>query len=339
MCAKYSNKKADPSYLIKELQESQIPPNGKLGLAVTNKDYPDVKFQAGDFDELIVNLLSTVNFDNKLVAYVEKRRFNDSNREYLEQLLSAYSGESILELEEVPEQNWNQEWEQTIQPQRIGKFLVKPTWSDEEPQMNEILLEIDPKMSFGTGYHPTTRLMLNQLQQVHPEEKNILDAGTGTGILAIAAVKLGANKAVGFDIDPWSRDNAVENIYLNGVDGLVEIRFGGIETVDKLESFHITLANINRNVLIEMLPFLVNHTREGGILLLSGLMQKDEDTIRDEVATLPAQVAEVVHEEEWILMQIINIFLVYPELHAQCFSTILVNSINSSRLSCSARLL
>lgn len=246
-------------------------------------------------------------FDDKLVAYIDKQRFNDSNREYLEQLISAYSGDSFLEFEDIPDQNWNETWEQTIQPQRIGKFLVKPTWSKETPAENEILLEIDPKMSFGTGYHATTRLMLRQIQEINLEGKKVLDAGTGTGILAIAAVKLGAGKAVGFDNDSWSRDNARENTLLNRVDESVEIRFGGIETVDDLESFDVTLANINRNVLLEILPFLVNHTREGGIICLSGLLDKDEDAIRDKVEKLPAQVAEVVHEEEWILFQILKV--------------------------------
>ena len=124
-------------------------------------------------------------FDNKLVAYIEKHRFNDSNREYLEQLIAAYSGDSFLEFEDIPEQNWNETWEQTIQPQRIGKFLVKPTWSTEIPDHDEILLEIDPKMSFGTGYHATTRLMLQQIQEINIEGKTVLDAGTGTGILAM----------------------------------------------------------------------------------------------------------------------------------------------------------
>lgn len=246
-------------------------------------------------------------FDDKLVAYIDKQRFNDSNREYLEQLISAYSGDSFLEFEDIPEQNWNETWEQTIQPQRIGKFLVKPTWSKEIPAEDEILLEIDPKMSFGTGYHATTRLMLRQIQEIQLGRKNVLDAGTGTGILAIAAVKLGASKAVGFDNDSWSRDNARENTLLNRVDESVEIRFGGIETVDDLESFDVTLANINRNVLLEILPFLVSHTKEGGIICLSGLLEKDEDAIRDKVEKLPAQVTAFEQEEEWILMQILKV--------------------------------
>lgn len=243
-------------------------------------------------------------FDDKLVAYIEKNRFNDSNREYLEQLIAAYSGDSFMEFEEIPEQNWNETWEQTIQPQRIGKFLVKPTWSTETAAADEILLEIDPKMSFGTGYHATTRLMLKQIQTIDVKDKTVLDAGTGTGILAIAAVKLGARKAVGFDIDTWSRDNALENTFLNGVDHAIEIRHGGIETIDENELFDLILANINRNVLLDMVPSLVNHTQKGGIICLSGLLHKDEDSIRDALSELPVEVTDLEHEEEWSLIQI-----------------------------------
>jgi ribosomal protein L11 methyltransferase len=243
-------------------------------------------------------------FDHKLVAYIEKNRFNDSNREYLEQLIAAYSGNSMIELEDVPDQNWNEAWEQTIQSQRIGKFLVKPTWSEEEPNDEEILLEIDPKMSFGTGYHTTTRLMLQQIQKMDLNDKTVLDAGTGTGILAIAAIKLGAKKALGFDVDSWSRDNALENIFINKVDHFVEIRFGGIESTDEHELFDLILANINRNVLVDILPSLVEHLNTDGVICLSGLLHTDEDTIRDRLSSQPVQVTEVEHEEEWILMQI-----------------------------------
>lgn len=246
-------------------------------------------------------------FDDKLVAYIEKKRFNDSNREFLEQLIAAYSGDSIMEFEDIPEQNWNETWEQTIQPQRIGKFLVKPTWSTETPDDDEILLEIDPKMSFGTGYHATTRLMLQQIQKVDIEGKTVLDAGTGTGILAIATIKLGAKKAVGFDIDTWSRDNALENTLINGVDHSIEIRHGGIETVDEHESFDLILANINRNVLLDMIPSLVYHAKEGGTICLSGLLYKDEDSIRNTLSELPVEVTDVEHEEEWIFIQILKV--------------------------------
>ncbi|MDR9367355.1 MAG: 50S ribosomal protein L11 methyltransferase [Balneolaceae bacterium] len=275
-------------------------------------NYLRVEFELSeDLHELFIAELMDMDFygfeqfDDKLVAYIEKQRFNDSNREYLEQLVAAYSGDSIMEFEDIPEQNWNQSWEQTIQPQRIGKFLVKPTWSTERPVDDEIVLEVDPKMSFGTGYHTTTRLVLKQIQGMDLKDKVILDAGTGTGILAIAAIKLGARKAIGFDIDSWSRDNAHENSFLNKVNDSFEVRFGGIETIDDHELFDLILANINRNVLIEILPDLVNHlNHDDGMICLSGLLHTDEDAIRDRLYEMPVQVSDVEREEEWILMEI-----------------------------------
>jgi len=277
-------------------------------------NYLRVEFELSeDLHELFIAELMDMDFygfeqfDDKLVAYIDKQRFNDSNREYLEQLVAAYSGDSIMEFEDIPEQNWNQSWEQTIQPQRIGKFLVKPTWSTERPADDEIVLEIDPKMSFGTGYHTTTRLILKQIQGMDLKDKVILDAGTGTGILAIAAIKLGAGKAIGFDIDSWSRDNAHENSFLNKVNDNFEVRFGGIETIDDHELFDLILANINRNVLIDILPDLVNHLNNDGLICLSGLLYTDEDAFRDRLYELPVQVSDVKREEEWILMEILKV--------------------------------
>ena len=243
-------------------------------------------------------------FDDQLVAYVEKPRYNDTHREYIEQLIAAWPGASFKETEDIEEQNWNQTWEQSIQPQRIGPFLVKPTWSAEEPAEDEILLEIDPKMAFGTGYHATTRLMLRQLHKLQPRGKKILDAGTGTGILAIASVKLGAASVVGFDVDPWSEVNAKENTLLNEADEYIDIRFGGIEQIRDDEIFDITLANINRNVILEMLPGMIKHTKAGGIICLSGLLDSDEDIIRHGLENVPVDVVDVQQEEEWILFQL-----------------------------------
>jgi len=273
-------------------------------------NYLRVEFELNpDLHELFIAELIDLDFygfeqlDNKLIAYIESNRFNDSNREYLEQLIAAYAGGSFLEFEEIPDKNWNESWEQTIEPQRVGRFLIRPTWSNESPGKDEILLEIDPKMSFGTGYHATTRLILRNIQEIDFTGKSVLDAGTGTGILAIASIKLGAKKAVGFDIDPWSRDNARENILINNVDHSVEIRFGGVETIDEFEKFDIVLANINRNALLEMLPELVKHTTSGGKIYLSGLLYSDEDQMREKIAETHLEVADIKQEQEWILIE------------------------------------
>ena len=243
-------------------------------------------------------------FDNSLEAYVERSRFNDTHREYIEQLVSLYPGITFSEEKEIEEQNWNSTWEKSIKPQRIGKFLVKPTWSAEEPTEEEILLEIDPKMSFGTGYHATTRLILRELERMPMKGKIVMDAGTGTGILAIASVKLGAINVIGFDTDPWSQDNAYENTFLNGVQDKIEIRFGGIEQIRQDELFDITLANINRNVILEIIPFLSQHTKVGGQICITGLLDSDEEIIRKKLSEQPVHIISFEKEEEWILFRL-----------------------------------
>jgi ribosomal protein L11 methyltransferase len=243
-------------------------------------------------------------FDERMEAFVEISRFNDSHREYIEQLVSIFPDVSFSEVEEIEEQNWNQTWEHSIQAQRIGRFLVKPTWSSETAADNEILLEIDPKMSFGTGYHPTTRLILRELEKMPIKGKTVMDAGTGTGILAIAAIKLGATYAIGFDTDPWSKDNAFENTLINGVETRTEIRFGGIEQINPDQMFDISLANINRNVLLEIIPFLAAHTKTGGQICMSGLLYSDEEIIREKLSDEPVNILNVEREEEWILFRL-----------------------------------
>jgi len=242
--------------------------------------------------------------DNELIAYVEKRRFNDSNREHIEQLTALFPDCSFREMDEIEEQNWNESWEKTIQPQTIGSFLVKPTWSDTQPEGGQILLEIDPKMAFGTGYHATTRLALRQLSSINCSGMKVMDAGTGTGILGIAAIKKGATQVVGFDTDPWSENNAVENTYINGVQSQFAVRFGGIEQIEENEVFDLSLANINRNVILEILEFLSKHTKPGGDIVITGLLDTDEETIRGKIETLPVSVSEIAKEDEWILFHL-----------------------------------
>lgn len=243
-------------------------------------------------------------FDHELIAYVEKRRFNDSNREHIEQLTALFPECSFREMDEVEEQNWNEGWEKTIQPQVIGTFLVKPTWSDAKPDEGQILLEIDPKMAFGTGYHATTRLALRQLSELDCTGLNVMDAGTGTGILGIAAVKKGASHVVGFDTDPWSENNAVENTYINQVQDSFDVRLGGIEQIGDNELFDLSIANINRNVILEILGFLAEHTKPGGQVLITGLLNSDEGVIRNKLKELPLAVMDMASEDEWILFHL-----------------------------------
>lgn len=240
--------------------------------------------------------------DDELVTYITKERFHVGDRERIEHLLEGFPGNAFIQSEEiVADQNWNQEWEKTIQAQEVGRFLVRPTWSAVSPREGQTLLEIDPKMAFGTGYHETTRLMLRQLPDVIGEGDRVLDAGTGTGILAIASIKLGASHVYAFDIDEWSIMNTRENIYLNGVTAEdITILKGSIEVVDDEDRFDVILANIERNTIMDMLPAFAMHIKSGGKLLLSGLLEKDESDVRGKLADKHFGHVNTFHENEWI---------------------------------------
>jgi ribosomal protein L11 methyltransferase len=238
---------------------------------------------------------------DELITYIPKEQFQIGDRERIERLLAAFPGEVYVRSEEiVADQNWNMEWEKTIQAQEIGPFLVRPTWSTATPEADQILLEIDPKMSFGTGYHETTRLMLKQLSIIINKGDLILDAGTGTGILAIASIKLGAKKVIGFDTDDWSITNASENILLNKVADKIDIKKGSMEVIKGEILYDCILANIERNTITEMLPNFSSHLKKEGTLLISGILEDDEELVIGKLNKNNFEHIETMQENEWI---------------------------------------
>jgi ribosomal protein L11 methyltransferase len=200
----------------------------------------------------------------------------------------------------LEDQNWNEEWEKTIRPIHVTEHIViRPTWHTYDPGPGETVIVIDPKMSFGTGYHETTRLMVRLMERHVRPGMRVLDVGTGTGILAIAAAKLGAGAAVGTDIDEWSYENARENLALNGVNERVTIMRGGLPDA-ALPEFALIVANIQRNVLLDLLPGMRDRLLPGGTLLLSGLLIGDREDMLGGLSALGFSVAEEVRENEWI---------------------------------------
>ena len=260
-----------------------------------------------EFQELLIAELFDMDFegfqeedDDILIATIPASEFDDYMREEIEQFLMSYGEEChILKEEVVPPQNWNEAWEQTIEPQYIGDFYVRPTWAEPSNDKNAIELLIDPKMAFGTGYHPTTRLILELLPDLIRKGDKVLDAGTGTGILAIAALKLGAESAFGFDLDEWSEHNAEENMLLNKVTNF-EVMLGSSEVIPRGSQYDVILANINRNALRQLIPELLGYLKESGKLLLSGLLDTDEETMLSLESVKSLKHIKTRHEKEWI---------------------------------------
>ncbi len=179
----------------------------------------------------------------------------------------------------IPAENWNENWKAHFKPFRLGKHVVvRPDWESATLREGDIELIITPKMAFGTGHHETTRLILRLLEAYDLENKKVLDAGTGSGILAIYAARRGAAGVTAFDNDPEAMENAAENGLINGVQNNIRWLTGDIGVVPA-EAYDLIVANINRNVLLEIAGKLSAYAARGGTLILSGLLLTDEQTV------------------------------------------------------------
>ena len=203
-----------------------------------------------------------------------------------------------FESEIIEKENWNQLWEQSIEPIQVtDRLLIAPSWKPIAAPVGGMVLTIDPKMSFGTGYHPTTRLMLRLLESRVRAHDRVLDMGTGTGVLAIAAVRLGAAQAEGLDTDEWSYDNALENAQRNGVADRVLLGQGSIEDVSG--AFDVVLSNITKIDNLQMLPRFEAHLKPGGCIILSGFYEWDARDVHLALEQLRLHVDEEISEDEW----------------------------------------
>ncbi|HLF14411.1 MAG TPA: 50S ribosomal protein L11 methyltransferase [Bacteroidota bacterium] len=241
--------------------------------------------------------------DTHLIGYAEMPSAPEESarlKEALHDTLRRISVNAEITFAEVADRNWNAEWERTIRPIEVGKKIaISPSWCEYRNDAGRIVLTIDPKMSFGTGYHETTRLMLLLIEKYTREGMFVLDVGTGTGVLAIAAVKLGAGSAVGTDIDEWAVANALENVRLNGAGHLVGIFHGSIP--ENLPSKPgMICANLSLNELRALLGRFRELLHGEGLLLVSGLLAEDEGQIGSALDRAGFRIVETVRENEWL---------------------------------------
>ncbi len=200
----------------------------------------------------------------------------------------------------LQDKNWNEEWEKSVNVIEVSeKIVIKPTFREYETKPGQIIIIIDPKMSFGTGEHQTTKLVLLLLEKYCKPEAKVLDVGTGTGVLAIAALKLGAASAVAIDNDEWCYSNGKENCELNEIGNEMDVRLSEIKDVNE-KDFDIILANIQKNILLLISNDIKSRIKKGGILILSGLLVADESDIRNSYESLGFEYIETKIMEEWI---------------------------------------
>jgi ribosomal protein L11 methyltransferase len=275
------------------------------------KKYKEFLITAEPF---IPDLISGVLWDSNISGINEEvnclKVFSDDlslSIDELKKSLQKLKNENLLRSFTIEEnvlenRNWNAEWEQSINIIEVSdRIVIKPTFRDYNAKLGQIVLTIDPKMSFGTGEHQTTKLVLMLLERYMTLGARVLDVGSGTGILAIASIKLGARHAIAVDIDEWCYDNAVENSKLNDVSDSVEILRGEITDI-KESDFDLILANIQKNILIEIASEIYKRLKPGGTVILSGLLNDDETDIRNHFTGLGLSFLETKILDPWIAL-------------------------------------
>jgi ribosomal protein L11 methyltransferase len=244
-------------------------------------------------------------YDNHLVIFAKGE--SEVSKSDLVNFLTTIKNENLIEsftIEEstIEEINWNEEWEKKTNVIEVNdKIVIKPTFREYSPKDNQLVITIDPKMSFGTGEHETTKLVLQLLDKHIGEAKRVLDVGSGTGVLGIAASLFGAEEVVGIDNDEWCIDNGNENISLNNVESKVEVRLSEIGDVND-EPFDLILANINKHILLDIKDSIVNLTVPNGVIILSGLLYTDREDILNAYSKYNLKLIEEKQLGEWIAL-------------------------------------
>jgi len=248
--------------------------------------------------EVLVALLSEDGYygfeegDSSLSAFIELQDFDEIKLNKILEVVSVRYYKSIIE-----EQNWNAEWEQGFEPVQVNKFAAIRAGFHEPVTDVEHEIIITPKMSFGTGHHATTWLMMEQMSRLHFTGKSVLDFGTGTGVLAILAEKMGAGNIMAIDNDDWSIENARENILANAA---TSIQIEKASAISPVIQYDIILANINLNVILGSMPEIAKSIKVGGKILLSGFLEADIPAIEKELKVFKLDPAAVTNRNGWV---------------------------------------
>jgi ribosomal protein L11 methyltransferase len=208
-----------------------------------------------------------------------------------------------LRTRHVDDGDWTDAWKAHYVPQRVGRVVVVPSWLDEPLGPGEVAITLDPGMAFGTGLHPTTRGCLHLLQEVAPMPSDVLDVGCGSGILALAALRLGAQRAVGFDTDPLAVTATRENAERNGL-GHRLTAVAGTLPVSPEARHPLVLANLVAAVLVELAPRLAAHLAPGGVLLASGIIEPRAAEVIDAMRDVGLTVTDRRDDGEWVSLRL-----------------------------------
>lgn len=258
--------------------------------------------------EILIAELGFLGFDSfveteeGVQAYILKNQWKENLLEEV-QILENDLFKINYQQKEIEQVNWNTEWEKNFSPILVGEacYVRAPFHEDKEVDYDII---IEPKMSFGTGHHETTYMMLEHILEANLLDKQVLDMGCGTSVLAILASKRGAKHADAIDIDNWCYENSIENIERNNCSNIQAFQ-GTVEALDSLSNvenpkYDVILANINRNILLEDIPAYVEHLKYEGLLYVSGFYKEDLPAIQEKASSAKLELISYKERNNWI---------------------------------------
>ncbi|MEF2964742.1 50S ribosomal protein L11 methyltransferase [Paenibacillus sp. M1] len=220
-------------------------------------------------------------------------------------------GDATITVRDVSEDDWANNWKQYFKPLRVSERLtIKPTWEQYEPESaEERIIELDPGMAFGTGTHPTTSLCLRTLEGIIREGDEVIDVGTGSGILAIGACRLGASKVLALDLDPVAVSSATENTKLNGLEKQIQIVESDLLSVLKQGSkaavnvqlpVRVVVANILAEIILLFIEDVFEALQSGGYYIASGIYKNKEQAVEEALVAAGFEIVQTAREEDWV---------------------------------------
>ena len=259
----------------------------------------DFEVTAGEKTDALIAVLGSFNFegfeetDFCLKAFIAEDKLDAESITKI----TALFPDILYKKYTIENINWNQQWEENFHPVIVRDFVA--IRAHFHPPITDVQHEIiiTPKMSFGTGHHATTHMMIELMQAVNFEDKTVLDFGTGTGVLAILAEKMGAAKVLAVDNDEWSIENSKENFGQNNCTAIKIVFENSIKTAQK---FDVILANINLNIILSNLNTIAAAATENAIILLSGFLKQDEEFIKSALKSNRLQYENTLQRGEWI---------------------------------------
>ena len=262
---------------------------------------------ANPYAEIFIARLNEIKYESfstdevGLKAYIRSDLFNKEKLTEIVDDISSFT-KIDLSINAIKKENWNADWENNYSPVHINKdCVIRAHFHDRFPNIEHEII-ITPKMSFGTGHHETTFLVMNQIFELNLEGKQVLDIGSGTGVLSILASKLGAKKIVGIDIDKWAYENAIENSKLNNISNIQFIE-GTAESIGK-KMYDVVLANINRNIILADIQKYTRAMRPKSDIILSGFLKQDVKIILNKIKQLKFNLVASKNKNKWQMLHL-----------------------------------